>query len=113
LPTAAKASNAAQLFRMIVIGRYQATPNYLELAEKLGAKAFAIPQSEWDAMSPDKRWALNREFLDEAMASGEQIILATPPEKVPVGSTLEMELDYLASFGYLPKLIADQWEVAR
>jgi hypothetical protein len=98
---------------MIVIGRFQATPNYLELAEKLGARAFDIPESEWEAMTPDQRWEINREFLDKAMAAGEQIILECAPEKVPPGSTLEMELDYLARYEYLPRLIGNRWEVAR
>lgn len=31
---------------------------------------------------PDQRWAINKEFLDEAIVADEQIILATPPEKV-------------------------------
>jgi hypothetical protein len=95
---------------MVVIGRY---PFYLELAEELKAKVFNISQSQWLAMTPDQRWEINRAFLDAAMAAGEKIILATAPEKVPVGSTLEKELDYLARYGYLPRLIGDQWEVAR
>jgi hypothetical protein len=95
---------------MIVIGRY---PFYLELGERLKAKVFNISQSTWEALTPAQRWEMNREFLDVAIAAGEQIILATAPEKVPLGSTLEMELDYLASLGYLPKLVADQWEIAR
>src|SRR5258708_14561421 len=40
LPIASKASHAAQLFRMIVIGRY---PHYIELGERLKAKVFNIP----------------------------------------------------------------------
>jgi hypothetical protein len=95
---------------MIVIGRF---PYYLELGGRLKAKVFNIPMAQWEAMTPDQRWAINREFLDAAMAAGEQIILATPPEKIPAGSTLEKELDYLASYGYRPKLIGDQWEVVR
>jgi hypothetical protein len=95
---------------MIVIGRYRA---YIELGERLKARVFNIPPDEWDALTPKQRWALNREFLDSAMAAGEQIILATAPEKVLPGSTLEMELDYLASYGYVPKLIGDQWEVSK
>lgn len=75
---------------MIVIGRY---PFYLELGERLKARVFDIPQKAWKAMTPDQRWAMNRDFLDSAIAAGEQIILTTTPEKVPMGSTLEMELD--------------------
>jgi hypothetical protein len=61
----------------------------LELGERLKARVFDIPQDVWKAMTPDQRWAMNRDFLDSAIAAGEQIILATAPEKVPMGSTLE------------------------
>ena len=71
---------------MIVIGRY---PIYLQEAAKRSGRAFNIPQDEWDAMPPDQRWTFNKEFLDKAIVAGEQIVLATPPEKVPSGSTLE------------------------
>jgi hypothetical protein len=94
---------------MIVIGRY---PIYLQEAARLCGRAFDIPQDEWDAMTPDERWTFNRKFLDEAILAGEQIILATPPEKVPSGSTLEKELNYLASHGCFPKQVGDHWEVA-
>jgi hypothetical protein len=86
LPIAAGATNANPTLRTIVIGRY---PHYLELGNRLKAKVFNIPQAEWDAMAPDEKWAINREFLDAAIAAGEQIILETAPEKVPIGSTLE------------------------
>ena len=95
---------------IVVIGRY---PIYLEEAQRLGGKKFDIPQDEWTALPSDKRWALNKAFLDEAIEAGDQIILATLPEKVPAGSTLEAELDYLASRGYLPRQIGDHWEVVR
>ena len=95
---------------MIVIGRYRF---YLELGERLNARVFNIPQSEWDAMTPEQRWAINRDFLDSAIMRGEQIILECAPEKVPMGSTLEKELDYLATHGYLPRLVGTRWEVAQ
>ena len=96
--------------RMIVIGRY---PYYLVLAESLKARVFNIPQDKWLAMSVEQRWAINQEFLDQAIMANEQIILATPPEKVPLGSTLEKELNYLASHGLLPRQVGDHWEVVR
>lgn len=95
---------------MIVIGRF---PVYLEVATKLGARAFNIPMSKWHAMTEGGRWMANAKFLDAAMTTGEQIILATPPEKIPPGCTLEKELNYLASRGFLPKLIKGRWEVVK
>jgi hypothetical protein len=105
---------------MYVIGHY---PLYLEVGRRLDAKLFSIPEGQWEAMSPEKRVGLNRAFLDEAMASGEEIILATDPAKVQPGSTLEMELDYLRDFGYVPgkayrfdadgKIVDAYWRVSR
>ena len=61
-------------------------------------------------MSAEQRWAINQEFLDQAIMANEQIILATPPEKIPLGSTLEKELNYLASHGLL-RQVGDHWQV--
>jgi hypothetical protein len=88
-------------------------PNLLQEAGRLGGRVFNIPQDEWDAMTPDQSWEFNKEFLDEAIVTDQQIILATPPEKVPLGSTLEKELNYLASHGCFPRQVSDHWEVAR
>jgi len=94
----------------IVIGRY---PIYLQEPRRLCGRVFNIPQYEWDDMTPDQRWTFNKEFLDKAIVDREQIILATPPEKVPSGSTLEKELNYLASCDCFPKQVGDHWEVVR
>jgi hypothetical protein len=95
---------------VIVIGRY---PIYLDVAKDLGARAFNIPASVWDSMTADQQWRANADFLDEAIAAGEEIILATPPEKIPPDCTLEKELNYLASHGFLPKFIKGRWEVVK
>jgi hypothetical protein len=94
---------------MIVIGRYRF---YVEEGTRLGGRVFNIPQDEWDAMTPDEQWASNKGFLDKAIVDGEQIILVTPPEKVPSGSYLEKELHYLASHGWFPSQVGDHWEVS-
>jgi hypothetical protein len=83
------------------------------VAAKLGGQVFDVPKQTWDAWTYGERWQFNRQFLDLAMSSGEQIILVTPPEKVPLGSTLERELNYLSSHGWLPQQVDDHWEVVR
>ena len=95
---------------MIVIGRF---PVYLEEAKRLKARAFDIPMHIWSTWTYDEQWKANEEFLAKAIAAGEQIVLATPPEKVPLGRFLEKELNYLASRGYLPQWVDDQWEVVK
>jgi len=97
--------------RMFVIGRY---PTYVHMGLQLKAEIFNMNHREYETLGPQKAWELNREFLDRAMASGDKIILVTDPAKVQPGSTLEMELDYLAGYGYLPSSLgADLWEVSK
>jgi hypothetical protein len=94
---------------MIVIGRYRV---YLDVAAQVGVEVFNVPRYEWDRLDDAQRWALNREFLDKAIDANDQIWLATAPEKVPSGSTLEKELKYLADHGWFPRQVDDHWEVA-
>jgi hypothetical protein len=84
---------------MIVIGRF---PFYLRLGERLKAKVFNFPQNQWLAMTPEQRWAINREFLDAAIAAGEQIILECAPEKVPLGSRSRWALLWKWSWNISP-----------
>jgi hypothetical protein len=42
-------------------------------------------------MKAADQWSKNVAFLDAAITAGERIILATPPEKIPPGCTLEKE----------------------
>jgi hypothetical protein len=93
---------------VVVIGRY---PIYLEVAKALKARAFDIPIHIWSNWTKDEQWKANEDFLAEAISAGETIILATPPEKVPLGGFLEKELNYLARRGYLPRWINGRWEV--
>jgi hypothetical protein len=95
---------------MIVIGRYRL---YIDEAKRLHADVFNLPPQQWALLTPDQQWALNKEFLDKAIAANDQIWLATPPEKVPLGSALEKELNYLATRGWFPKWVDDHWEVVR
>ena len=81
----------------IVLGHY---PEYIELAEQRHASCFNIPADTWNKMTPDERWAANRKFLDDAIAKGDEIVLATPFERLHSGSTYERELRYLASKGF-------------
>ena len=78
----------------IVIGKY---PSYLRLGEQLRADVFNVPAQKWLSMTADEQWATNKRFLDEALAAGSRIILATPPEHA--SSTYLMELEYLISKG--------------
>ena len=82
--------------RKIVIGHH---PEYKELAERIDAEYFEVPKEVWDNLG-DQSWAANRKFLDRAIERGDDILLATPIDRVRPGSDLEQELDYLVSKGY-------------
>jgi hypothetical protein len=81
-----------------VIGHF--TDHYIELAEQLGARCFNIPNEEWLAMGARERWEKNMAFLNESIDEKNEFELATPIERVRPGSSLEMEVLYLASKGY-------------
>lgn len=53
-------------------------------------------------MSSAEQWAANQKFLDRMITRGDDIILATPLNKVRPGSYFAKELEYLASKGYRP-----------
>lgn len=82
-----------------VLGHY---PEYKQLADTIRARRFSIPEAAWNQMSPAEQWATNQKFLDQMIIRGDDIILATPLDKVRPGSFFARELKYLASKGYRP-----------
>ena len=94
------AKGSSGLAGKTVIGHF---PDYVELAEKLGAKRFQVPPQIWERLSPAKRWAANQKFLDRAIARGDEIILSN--RNIRPGSSLQREVDYLLKRGY--ELIRD------
>jgi RHS repeat-associated protein len=80
---------------VIVLGK---NPLYKQLAEDLGADFFSIADDLWAALSDAERWALNKAFLDGAIANGSRITLASPAAGA-VGFYAR-ELEYLMSQGY-------------
>lgn len=87
---------AGQASDLTVIGHY---PEYTQLADRLGANRFQVPQHAWDRMSAAEQWAANQRFLDRAINRGSEIRLATPLDRVRPGSAYERELRYLAKRG--------------
>jgi RHS repeat-associated protein len=96
---------AAANMRTTVLGHY---PEYLQLAEEMGAKKFQIPTNVWNKMSESEQWGANTKYLDRMISRGDNIRLATPIEQVKPGSFYQRELNYLFDKGY--KLSSDgQW----
>ena len=82
-----------------VLGHY---PEYKQLADTIGARRFNIPEAAWNKMSGAEQWAANQKFLDRMVVRGDDIVLATPLDKVRPGSYFARELEYLAAKGYRP-----------
>jgi len=82
-----------------VLGHY---PEYKSLAESLSARRFNIPESAWNKMSEAERWGANQKFLDRMISRGDDVILATPLDKVRPGSYFARELEYMSGRGYGP-----------
>ncbi|HRT29095.1 MAG TPA: hypothetical protein P5527_04825 [Kiritimatiellia bacterium] len=81
-----------------VLGKY---PDYINLAEDLGAKRFNIPARVWDKMSKAEQWAANKKFLDRAISRGDDIILSNPVKDIDkVTGAFRQELDYLVEQGF-------------
>ena len=91
------ASEIEEPISQAVIGH---NPEYVNLANELGAQHFLIPIEEWNAMTPTEQWAANQKFLDEMIARGDEVILATKASNARPGSTYARELEYLAGKGY-------------
>jgi hypothetical protein len=82
-----------------VIGKH---PEYLELAERIGAKAFNIPPRIWERMSEAERLSANTKFLDRGIAAGEKFLSTMRISEVLAGkgSWLKYEVQYLLNAGY-------------
>ncbi|MBP7963694.1 MAG: RHS repeat-associated core domain-containing protein [Caldilineaceae bacterium] len=80
-----------------VLGRY---PAYVNMANKEGANYLNFVDDTWDRLTDVQRWAVNRQFLDNAIARGDTFKLASRLKEAEPGTYLRRELDYLFSLGY-------------
>ncbi len=74
---------------------------YEARADKLTANKFKIEADQWDKMSDAERWAANKEFLDDCIASNSEFELVTHFDDTS-GYYFQQEKDYLLSQGYKP-----------
>ncbi len=80
-----------------VIGK---NPDYINLANKLGAKSFSMPAEVWNKMSKAEQWNANQKFLDRVIKRGDDIVLSNPVKNInDVSGIYRKELDYLMSKG--------------
>jgi hypothetical protein len=81
----------------LVLGKY---PDYIKLADELGARRFSIPDAEWNALTPEARWAANQAVLDQAIADRIPIVLSNPATPEFLTGTYGDEISYLIKQGY-------------
>ena len=81
-----------------VLGKY---PDYINLAEELGATRFNIPAKIWNKMSLAEQWEANTKFLDRMIIRGDKIILSNPVLDInKISGAYRKELDYMIGKGY-------------
>ena len=81
-----------------VLGKF---PDYLSLADDLGANRFSIPSEVWAKMSQAEQWTANTKFLDRLISRGDDIILSNHVSDInAVTGTFGQELDYLIQKGF-------------
>jgi hypothetical protein len=83
----------------ISLGKY---PAYTDLGAQTGARTFSVPDEAWNSMSPAERWARNKQFLDQAIARGSQIRLASPLTAENLSGGYGQEIEYLVKRGFTP-----------
>ena len=80
-----------------VLGRY---PAYVNTAKDLRANFLNFAEGTWDRLTDPQRWAVNKQFLDDAIARGDTFKLASQLKQAEPGTYFRKELDYLFSLGY-------------
>lgn len=81
-----------------ILGHY---PEYIELANEMGARKFDMPMNVWNKMTDTEKWVANQKFLDRLIKRGDEVILATPVRNInDITGYFRRELDYLIQRGY-------------
>jgi hypothetical protein len=81
-----------------VLGKF---PDYLKLADELGARRFNVPGEVWNKMSKAEQWAANQKFLDRAISRCDEFVLSNPVKSISdVSGSLRSELEYLIERGF-------------
>ncbi len=82
-----------------VIGAWEASPTYIEVAQARGASYFDIGDT-WNGLSATDRWAANSHFLDTRIAAADTFYSTVPSTEIRIGSDLAREVAYLQDNGY-------------
>jgi hypothetical protein len=70
-------------------------PSYIQAAEEQGASYFNMPTNLVNGLTTANQWELNKQFLRDAVARGDKIIVGTEINYQNPGSWLFREIDFL------------------
>ena len=89
----------ASAMRVTVIGP---KANFKSFAQEIGARFMNIPEDRLEGMATEKLWKLNKRFLKNTIARGDDIVLSVPVTDVNAVAPgfFRRELDYLIRKGY-------------
>ncbi len=93
---------------ILVIGHFAA---YIDLADMLEARRFSLTSDVYAGMTEAARWAANKAYLDDAIADGCIVVLATAPSGIRPGSVFEREIAYILSLGWQLVERDGRWEM--
>jgi RHS repeat-associated protein len=80
-----------------VIGRY---PDNKILAQSIGGSYLDVPLAIWNSLTSAEQWALNKEWLQDAIIRGDVFQLASDFSRAEPGTGFANELNYLIELGY-------------
>ena len=101
----------------VSLGHFKAVgdaPGYIEWAKKAGAAYFDMDSAAYDVLKGadgEAIWAINRQFLDNAVEAGARFHLQTPNAKP--GSYFAQEIEYLIGLGYQLVQEGGEWWLIR
>ena len=70
-------------------------PQYINYANKIGAKHFEVPLKYWNKMTKAEKLLANQKFLDRAVLRGDKFIFPKPFKWSEAGPGWKMEVKYL------------------
>ena len=83
-----------------VLGSLNDVDSYI--SKNPNANYLRVDENVWNVLddSGDAAWNINRQFLDDAIERGDDIVFATSKSKARLDSYFKRELDYLVERGY-------------
>ena len=91
-----------------VLGHF---PGYVNLGRTLCcAKFFSVPAAQWNQLTPQERWSLNRAFLNGLQPpSSNRVVFSHYPSQARLGSSFYHEIRHLQAIGVRVRPVQDAY----